>query len=264
MTVLISMISWKPDVKKALCPSAFCTSCVTSTPAPLSSRPTFPFAFLSPMDLEKPLLLPLTSLSRYNCRWVLAFQAMPLHPWAVSLYSSEVTAPASTFCMLCLLELCQQLLVHPCRLLAFLPAHWDSLLWSWKEVIFEYQSAFLDPSSLQSVYPMGLFQADPWRGRPKSAHLKFGAVIWLFALLPLRILSQGYLWPSHPQQALPWVWVQGPAEHLSSLGFLSFGSGSCHWCTLGSSWTVYALQYCSSNCCQDGPWGQGLGMWACF
>lgn len=52
--------------------------------------------------------------------------------------------------------------------------------------------------------------------------------------------SHGCLQPSHPQLALLCLWVQGPAEHLSSLAslspgsLLSPGSGSCNWCSTES------------------------------
>lgn len=40
--------------------------------------------------------------------------------------------------------------------------------------------------------------------------------------------SQGCLWLSHSQQALPYLWVWGTVEYLSALVPLSLGSGSCH------------------------------------
>lgn len=48
-------------------------------------------------------------------------------------------------------------------------------------MIFEYQIAFLDRSSNQGLYPMGLCQIDSLR-RPKSVALKSRVVILLFCL----------------------------------------------------------------------------------
>lgn len=52
--------------------------------------------------------------------------------------------------------------------------------------------------------------------------------------------SQGYLWPSHPQQAPPRWWVWGPVEHLFSLAHMSLGGGIYREFTSGT-WIAYAL-----------------------
>lgn len=91
----------KAEMKKTLSTSALSMSCVTRTPAPFSSRPTFSIVFLLPlMYLWKLILLLLTFLARVNSRWLRLF---PNHVCLLRrcfyIYR-RLPDPNSTFCIL--------------------------------------------------------------------------------------------------------------------------------------------------------------------
>lgn len=47
--------------------------------------------------------------------------------------------------------------------------------------------------------------------------------------------------------AFPYLWLWGPAQHLSVLAPLSVGSESFHQCSPETSWIAYTMLFCSSS-----------------
>lgn len=79
----------KTEAKKVFSTSAICCIIVSSDSA---MCPRFPcHLLLSPTYLQKPFLLSLTFISRFNSNWASAFLASILDDWTMSLYSSQIT-----------------------------------------------------------------------------------------------------------------------------------------------------------------------------
>lgn len=138
-------VSWRPilqvktEAKKALSISAFYMSCVTRYNDSFNSKHNIFLAFLlSPMDLQK-LFLSLTSLTRLNSSWNLAFLTSSLDTWTRFLYCSQVACPCfHNLYGSCKSEFVDRSPMQVSQHFAWLPVLWDGTLLSLEDVIFEY------------------------------------------------------------------------------------------------------------------------------
>lgn len=123
----------------------------------LSSRPAFsPVILLLLTHFEEPLLLSLTSFTRFNFRWALVFLVASLHVLTTLLYSRTQTPfPYSVdFFFFLLFEFFHELLPHPCgspgTFARFLTLQDAPVL---EVVMFECQTALLGPLTCQHSHP---------------------------------------------------------------------------------------------------------------
>lgn len=231
-------------------------SCITRFSTPFRSRPMFSLVFLLlPTYLEKPCLLLLISLARFNFVCAFAFLTASFHGQAMSLYSSQVTCPF--FHLLYISFLCLNSVrstLFYAVLLAFLPDFvfvWIYPSWVWKR--WWVWNSFLGPLLPPVPYPMGLFQMDLWRSQSLlSCNPVFGS--WFLSSLffgywtlpSLGHCSQGNIW--HYIHNKPFLVDEYEVQQRSTSPhwLLYSGLGICHWYSPGTSWiAVPSLQLMS-------------------
>lgn len=165
--------SWRLTLlaKAAFSTSASSVSCVTRLPVSLSSGPIFSlFFYLLLMYLQKSFLLPLTSL-----QFQLGFGCpVSLHGSTIFvLFLGCLSLLPPSVCVLFATGFCQEQIVHPlmppgCFFLDLLG--WASEFGDDPWILI----SFLEPFFATGPYPMGLFQADCWRGQVCSPEVQRG------------------------------------------------------------------------------------------
>lgn len=193
---------WSKEVLQYFC--RFPSSPVASVPASFCSGPIFSLVFLLLLiHLKKPFLLSLTSLTRFNCKWALAFLITFLYTLTTSLYSilSGLSLLPLPIHLLPIFGFCQECFVHPCRSpvhSAWFLAHVDASFFTLGDVILEF--------NLGSLFLLGtllivFIQEGPWRGQSWLSR----SPLLQFYLLPHFLLKEYRtpLWKASPTSS-PW------------------------------------------------------------